>query len=226
MKSFFTIGFTATFATLAMAESTAHRSLHQSKIKRGFLTCEQTYGGGSITCGAVDSHYCYNPTVGESCCPLDDGYCGKGDFCAPVAGYCCHDTESPGVCAARLSFTLPTSYDVSSVPVATAPPASASISAAPELPTSTIQIALAPGPPSAVAIGFGDIVSTTTQGTLVPEMTARVNLFNLTTATVTSTADGIATSAPTYLQASGAASNAKACFGAMIGIIGFVFLVL
>lgn len=65
MKSFFYVGFTATLTTLVIAESTIHRSIHPSKQKRKFLTCQKTYGGGSITCGSADSLYCYNPTLGE-----------------------------------------------------------------------------------------------------------------------------------------------------------------
>jgi hypothetical protein len=69
MKSFFYLGITATLATLAIAESTFHRSLLQSKQKREFLTCEETYHGGSITCGPAGSHYCYDPMLGEACVP-------------------------------------------------------------------------------------------------------------------------------------------------------------
>ncbi|CZR50802.1 uncharacterized protein PAC_00676 [Phialocephala subalpina] len=215
MKSFICIGLAATLAALATAESTSHRSIQQSKLKRAYYTCQETYGAGSISCGPVDNHYCYNPTLGETCCLLDDGYCGAGDFCAPVAGFCCHNTETPGVCAARLSFSLPSSS------VATSTPAKGtSTSSAPELPTSTIQVVLAP---SSVIAGMGDLVS----ATMVAEMTAPVNPYNgTTTVAATASAKGEATASPTYLQASDAVASAKMCFGAVTAVVGFVALVL
>ncbi|KAE8452184.1 hypothetical protein EG329_001651 [Mollisiaceae sp. DMI_Dod_QoI] len=230
MRSFICLGFTATFAAFVGAESTSHSSIYHSKLKRDFLTCQETYGGGSTTCGPVGSHFCYDPTVGESCCPLDDGYCGAGDFCAPVAGYCCHNTETPGVCAKRLNFIIIPSSGASSFPVAPAKTSAAtSTSTLPalELTTSTIQIALAPGPPSVVLAGMGDAVSTTTQGTMVPEMTAPVDMAN-STATVTATAGGIALpkSAPTFLQASAGVVSAKLCFSFVMAVVGFVGLTL
>ncbi|KAF4636085.1 hypothetical protein G7Y89_g2002 [Cudoniella acicularis] len=48
-----------------------------------------------------------------SCCLLDDGYCKAGDFCAPVAGFCCHNGEDPQTCATRLDFSLPPSLPAS-----------------------------------------------------------------------------------------------------------------
>lgn len=74
--------------------------------------------------------------------------------------------------------------------------------------------------------GQGAVVSTTTLGTYIPEKTATVNPFNLTTVTATSTAAGVATSAPTYLQASAAVVNVKVCFGVVLGAVGFVALML
>jgi hypothetical protein len=69
-------------------------SIHISKLLgRDFLSCEDTYGGGSVTCGDSTSHDCYDPSMGQSCCLLDNGYCDQGDFCAPVAGFCCHDVR-------------------------------------------------------------------------------------------------------------------------------------
>lgn len=74
---------------------------------------------------------------------------------------------------------------------------------------------------------MGDLVSATTQGTMVPEMTAPVNPFNATmTVTAIDSAKGEATAAPTYLQASGAVVGAKMCFGGVMAIVGFVALVL
>ena len=64
-------------------------------------------------------------TLFQSCCTADEHYCLKGQYCAPVVGYCCNDvssccrcliilkisneykSETPSSCASRLSFTLP-----------------------------------------------------------------------------------------------------------------------
>jgi hypothetical protein len=68
MKTFMSLSFAASFATLTFAQATAtgHNPVAGFKIKRGFLTCQETYGGGSITCGGISSHYCYDPTLGEA----------------------------------------------------------------------------------------------------------------------------------------------------------------
>ncbi|KAB8302467.1 hypothetical protein EYC80_005873 [Monilinia laxa] len=102
-----------THSTNAKTNFTTHsteiHALHHNKAlhlnKRDFLTCEQTYGGGSIPCGGGDSKYCYDPTIGESCCMQDYGYCGIGDVCAPIEGYCCHENENTQICMLRLGIT-------------------------------------------------------------------------------------------------------------------------
>jgi hypothetical protein len=76
-----------------------------SMRKRQLMTCEQTYGSGSINCGA--STFCYNPAAGQSCCQVDFGYCDKGSYCAPVAGFCCLENESLQDCARLAGFDLP-----------------------------------------------------------------------------------------------------------------------
>ncbi|KAI2628902.1 hypothetical protein GGS21DRAFT_492447 [Xylaria nigripes] len=75
--------------------------------KRQLMTCEQAYGNGSIPCGDEDSKWCYNPDLGQSCCPSDGGFCPQGSYCAPVAGYCCPKGEDPESCAENAGFTLP-----------------------------------------------------------------------------------------------------------------------
>lgn len=67
MKNFigFGIGFATSFATFSVATTTSRRPFPELKVKRQFLTCFETYGRGSITCGAEDSHFCYNPDLGE-----------------------------------------------------------------------------------------------------------------------------------------------------------------
>ncbi|KAI0394018.1 hypothetical protein F5Y17DRAFT_277199 [Xylariaceae sp. FL0594] len=70
-------------------------------------TCEQTYGNGSVACGGSDSDMCYNPTLGQTCCELDKGFCSGGSYCAPVAGYCCLQSEDLETCARNAGFDLP-----------------------------------------------------------------------------------------------------------------------
>ncbi|KAI1863875.1 uncharacterized protein JN550_009373 [Neoarthrinium moseri] len=91
--------------------------------KRQLLTCNQTYGGDSQVCGGVDSTFCYSPSAGHTCCP-DKGYCERGSYCAPVAGFCCAEVgvvrcpeylmvltklqgEDLGTCAQNAGFTIP-----------------------------------------------------------------------------------------------------------------------
>ncbi|KAI0136588.1 hypothetical protein BJ170DRAFT_710639 [Xylariales sp. AK1849] len=81
--------------------STAH--IHNRQL----ATCNQTYGAGSELCGGADSTFCYNPTVGQTCCTGDRGFCGKGSYCAPVDGYCCFEGEDLTSCAQDAGFTLP-----------------------------------------------------------------------------------------------------------------------
>lgn len=64
------------------SHSTEIHALHHNKAphpnKRDFLTCEETYGEGSIPCGGSDSKYCYDPTIGEvSCLFLPCTYCAR-----------------------------------------------------------------------------------------------------------------------------------------------------
>ncbi|KAK0118985.1 hypothetical protein ONS95_007852 [Cadophora gregata] len=112
MKTFINIGFTASLINLTLASVTNHSRMNAAKPKRALLTCLETYGGGSVDCGGQDSLFCYDPTLGETCCEMDNGYCVAGDFCAPVAGYCCTNGEDPETCAARLNFTLPSSFSL------------------------------------------------------------------------------------------------------------------
>ncbi|KAF7913853.1 uncharacterized protein EAF01_000259 [Botrytis porri] len=103
------------YSTNAKSHFTSHtteiHALHHNKAlhpnKRDFLSCEQTWGEGSIPCGGSDSKYCYDPTIGETCCMQDYGYCGIGDVCASIAGYCCHKDENEKICMLRLGIRTP-----------------------------------------------------------------------------------------------------------------------
>ncbi|KAI5920050.1 hypothetical protein F4810DRAFT_713919 [Camillea tinctor] len=92
--------------------------------KRQLMTCEQTYGSGSMQCGGMDSRFCFNPNLGQTCCEQDSGYCEQGTYCAPVAGYCCVEGEDLVTCAKNAGFDLPNSASISmaaSAPVTAAP---------------------------------------------------------------------------------------------------------
>ncbi|KAI1266787.1 hypothetical protein F5Y18DRAFT_444616 [Xylariaceae sp. FL1019] len=52
--------------------------------------------------------------MSQTCCPLDNGFCGKGTYCAPVPGYCCAESEDLQACANNRGFTLPNTATASS----------------------------------------------------------------------------------------------------------------
>ncbi|KAK4241797.1 hypothetical protein C8A03DRAFT_29963 [Achaetomium macrosporum] len=78
-----------------------------STSARWYMSREETYGKGWETCGNLDSRFCYSPDLGQSCCEIDNSYCDAGTWCAPVAGYCCLDTEDLEICARNAGFQLP-----------------------------------------------------------------------------------------------------------------------
>ncbi|GAW18229.1 hypothetical protein ANO14919_077030 [Xylariales sp. No.14919] len=96
----------AAFESLAQATE-GYSLLPKPSRRRQSTTCDQTYGNGSIPCGGLDSPWCYNPNLGQTCCPLDSGFCNDGSYCAPVAGYCCFEDEDLASCAQRAGFDLP-----------------------------------------------------------------------------------------------------------------------
>jgi hypothetical protein len=57
-------------ATLLAPAATSHHRQEsyaalKGHVKRGLMTCEQTYGANWIQCGDADSTFCYNPTEGQ-----------------------------------------------------------------------------------------------------------------------------------------------------------------
>jgi len=81
-------------------------SLFDKRVSCGHgATCREACGGGATECGP--NGYCYDPTLGETCCGDSGYYCSAGRYCAPVEGYCCLDGETAEQCAARLTFSLP-----------------------------------------------------------------------------------------------------------------------
>jgi hypothetical protein len=73
-------------------------------------TCEEACGAGYQTCASVDSQvHCFNPTVGELCCPDESGNsCEAGYYCtADTDGetWCCPEGMELSACAAAYSIT-------------------------------------------------------------------------------------------------------------------------
>ncbi|KAI1163252.1 hypothetical protein F5B18DRAFT_323080 [Nemania serpens] len=97
-----------TFGLLVQATESYAR-VSASSRKRQMKSCEDTYGNGTVPCGGSDSTWCYNPSLGQTCCHLDGGFCNSGSYCAPVAGYCCPEDEDLSTCARNNGFDLPNS---------------------------------------------------------------------------------------------------------------------
>jgi len=71
-------------------------------------TCEEACGAGYQTCSSSDSQvHCFNPTVGELCCPDKSGNsCEQGYYCtADTKGetWCCPEGMDLAACAAAYS---------------------------------------------------------------------------------------------------------------------------
>lgn len=135
LPSLFILLASALLATEARATDTRHAPVSAPRqFRRDLTTCEQTYGLGWARCGAGDSTFCYNPSQGhvgcpsplshrpfctpadfippkQVCCTEDSGYCERGQYCGPVAGYCCVEGEDFGTCADANGFPLPTTID-------------------------------------------------------------------------------------------------------------------
>ncbi|KAL3424719.1 hypothetical protein PVAG01_04000 [Phlyctema vagabunda] len=102
------------------------------KSKRDDAGCRETYGGGSVVCGGQDSEFCYDPSIGESCCPLDNSYCDAGEFCAPLPGYCCKNGEDLLACVIRQGVPIPASLPP--IPASLLPPAASMPPSIPSVP--------------------------------------------------------------------------------------------
>ncbi|KAG4439883.1 hypothetical protein IFR05_004659 [Cadophora sp. M221] len=180
MRTSMNIGFAAALANLSVASLMSRSPINGLKPKRALLTCLETYGGGSITCGGVDSLFCYDPTLGETCCAMDNGYCKAGDFCAPVAGFCCTIGEDPETCAIRLDYTLPSSFSIAmptSLSTSTSSSSAGLTNPATErapatTSTSTIQISLASVTPAKTLVQAA--ASTLDTNGMTPQFTAPV----------------------------------------------------
>ncbi|KAI0482341.1 hypothetical protein GGR56DRAFT_182477 [Xylariaceae sp. FL0804] len=97
---------------LADVQGTGTRRSPGLVKRQQLMTCEQTYGPGFQICGSPDSGLCFSPSLGQSCCEGDSGYCPKGTYCAGVGGYCCPDGVDLQTCE-NAEFDLPSSLAVS-----------------------------------------------------------------------------------------------------------------
>ncbi|KAI0022278.1 hypothetical protein F4780DRAFT_212531 [Xylariomycetidae sp. FL0641] len=97
------------FSALLVSARESYAPVSVLPHKRALMTCQQTYGSSSQKCGSDDSTFCFDSRLGQTCCPRDGGYCGKGTYCAPVAGYCCEAGEDLSTCARNAGFVLPNS---------------------------------------------------------------------------------------------------------------------
>ncbi|KAK4461247.1 hypothetical protein QBC42DRAFT_330250 [Cladorrhinum samala] len=90
-----------------LAASSSVREGHSHRHGQS-MSCEETYGEDWTVCGdVISSRFCYNPFMEQSCCAVDNGYCEEGTWCAPVAGYCCLDSEDLETCARNAGFDIP-----------------------------------------------------------------------------------------------------------------------
>jgi len=121
---------------LQYAKSSSKRSL--SDVCGVGNTCAEACGPGYEQCG-TSSLNCYNPVAGETCCPADGGYCPAGEYCSPVAGYCCDSTQDVTACAASQGFTLPASTATSPMPMPTA--SSGTTTTSPPVPAKSTSLA-------------------------------------------------------------------------------------
>lgn len=99
MKTFINLGLAASLATLTLADLTEHSPVKVGdlKVKRGFLTCQETYGGGSITCGDSSSHFCYDPTLGEASPPVQFPLMHSSDQLLRAAAYSITGTATQAI---------------------------------------------------------------------------------------------------------------------------------
>ncbi|KAI1493149.1 hypothetical protein F5X96DRAFT_267151 [Biscogniauxia mediterranea] len=53
------------FAGLPVFAKENYAPVFAAGHKRQLMTCEQTYGAGSMQCGGMDSRFCFNPNLGQ-----------------------------------------------------------------------------------------------------------------------------------------------------------------
>ncbi|KAH6855760.1 hypothetical protein B0I37DRAFT_350903 [Chaetomium sp. MPI-CAGE-AT-0009] len=98
-------------------------------------TCEEACGAGYQTCASVDSQiHCFNPTVGELCCPDKSGNsCEAGYYCtADTEGetWCCPEDPPPVTSTSTTSTSTSSSTSTTKAPITTTTSSSSSSSSA------------------------------------------------------------------------------------------------
>ncbi|KAK8049740.1 hypothetical protein PG994_011470 [Apiospora phragmitis] len=189
-------------------------TLHQRQV----TSCEETYGAGAQFCGGDSSRFCFQPNLGQTCCP-DNGYCDKGFYCAPVANYCCAEGEDLETCARNAGFVLPASLACSTTGFASASSAGliAVTSFPPQSPTDAPpNFGIVPATGVATEQTLGD------QSTTLPDMTGDSGSTAPTSTSVDAGNSDVpsattvlnATDAP-YVQVSAAGGHEKFGFGTL-----------
>ncbi|CZT03456.1 hypothetical protein WAI453_012326 [Rhynchosporium graminicola] len=231
MKNLMKFCLTFSSAITSLAYVTTHSPVKGLKSKRALLSCLETYGGGSVTCGGADSLFCYDPSLGDTCCSMDNGYCKAGGFCAPVAGFCCTNGEYPGTCVAGLNFALLAPYLISSqMAVSTSAPSISATSASASTPegslksTSTVQIQLASATAESPVVSISNVSESSLDiDGMTPELKSQVgNKITTESACVNTTSAAVATKTANgnLLAYTGAAvANKKAELGSAMGLL-------
>ncbi|KAL3449961.1 hypothetical protein BJX65DRAFT_305425 [Aspergillus insuetus] len=116
-------------------------------------------------CGT--SGYCYDPSIGQTCCPDGTWGCPSETFCLQD-GYCCPDGLDPETCAEQNGITL-TSSDPE--PTTTSSSSSSSSSSTPVIPTTTSEPPATTPPPSSSSA----VPPTSTDTDVPPEFTGAAN---------------------------------------------------
>ncbi|ORY00102.1 hypothetical protein BCR34DRAFT_494877 [Clohesyomyces aquaticus] len=89
-------------------------------------TCQEACGPDSVQCPSNEGIYCFEPKLGEHCCPDGSGNsCDAGYYCThDGAGttYCCPDGSKLADCAAQYSLTVSLIAETGSISLPTGAP--------------------------------------------------------------------------------------------------------
>lgn len=84
-------------------------------------TCTEACGPTHVQCPSKSGLYCFDPAVGQHCCPdLTGNSCRPGYYCTTDGKgktYCCPDGMDTGACAAAYSLTVSLIRETGSVAV-------------------------------------------------------------------------------------------------------------
>ncbi|KAF2183408.1 hypothetical protein K469DRAFT_635392 [Zopfia rhizophila CBS 207.26] len=98
-------------------------------------TCAEACGPTQVQCPSESGLYCYDPTIGDHCCPDGTGNsCSKGYYCTTDGRsntYCCPDGMDTADCAASYSLTVSLIKETGSVAVPTGSGSAAPVTTTP-----------------------------------------------------------------------------------------------